>query len=589
MAKERGAICTQSRAWPQQAQAEDQSPAPAQTGGAPTTRRTVVSRRAFLKVGSVATAALAAGGIILPPLLGSTGSSARADEIGPLSDRARANASFQLRGDLARAQHDLPLVAHPCNGDEALYADKSNSFHKCLPHDGFGRVDVHAYQSLLNALSSGDPADFEHIILGGIRHLTNPQAGLAFDLEGTDSHNFTVPPAPALASAQQAAEMVELYWASLLRDVPFTRYSTHALAQAAPAELHGLPGYAGPRNPGGQVTTQELFRGGFAGETVGPYLSQFMVLPTLFGTQPISQQFVTVMPGVDYLTDFAAYLTVQNGGSTGLALVYDPIPRCLRNGRDLSAWTHVDVLYQGYFVALLVLLGLGAPVNPGSPYAASRTQDGFGTFGGSDFAATVGEVAARALQRVWFQKWFVHRRARPEVPGAIAHLIQIGQGHHIDGTLSTDLLNSQGLARSFTTYGSYLLSQAFPEGAPTHPSYPTGHGTVAGACITVLKFFFDGSFVIPHPMVPSEDGLTLQPYVGAPLTVNGELHKLGHNVSFGHGIHAGIHYRSDTDESLKLGEAMALSILQEKAQAYNEPFTVHPTTFDGTIATIANE
>jgi hypothetical protein len=579
------------QAWPphaSQAQAEGQASAPAQTGGTPTTRRTFVSRRAFLKVGSVATAALAAGGMTLPPLLGSTGSVARADEIGPLDDQARADASFHLRVDLATAQHDLPLVTHPCNGDEALYADKSNSFHKCLPHDRFGRVHVHAYQSLLKALRSGDPDDFERIMLGGPRHLTNPQAGLAFDLEGTDAHNLTVPPAPALASAQHAAEMVELYWAALLRDVPFTSYSTNAMAQAAAAELNGLPGYTGPRNTGGQVTTQELFRGGFAGETVGPYLSQFMVLPTFFGTQPLSQQFLTVMPDVDYLTDFASYLTVQNGGSTGLAPVYDPVPRYLRNGRDLSAWTHVDVLYQGYFVALLVLLGLEAPVNPGSPYTTSRTQDGFGTFGGPDFATTVGEVAARALQRVWFQKWWVHRRARPEVPGAIAHLIQTGQGHHIDGTLSTDLLHSQGLASSFTTYGSYLLAQAFPEGAPTHPSYPTGHGTVAGACMTVLKFFFDGAFVLPNPMVPSEDGLTLQPYVGAPLTVQGELHKLGHNVSFGHGIHAGIHYRSDTDESLKLGEAMALSILQEKAQAYNEPFTVHITKFDGTIATIAN-
>src|SRR6516162_6601347 len=29
--------------------------------------------------------------------------------------------------------------------------------------------------------------------------------------------------------------------------------------------------------------------------------------------------------------------------------------------------------------------------------------------------------------------------------------------------------------------------------APTHPCYPTGHGTVGGACITAIKFFFDGS------------------------------------------------------------------------------------------------
>src|SRR5215471_18228868 len=41
--------------------------------------------------------------------------------------------------------------------------------------------------------------------------------------------------------------MVELYWAALLRDVPFTSYSTNAMAQAAAAELNGLPGYTGPR------------------------------------------------------------------------------------------------------------------------------------------------------------------------------------------------------------------------------------------------------------------------------------------------------------------------------------------------------
>jgi len=39
--------------------------------------------------------------------------------------------------------------------------------------------------------------------------------------------------------------------------------------------------------------------------------------------------------------------------------------------------------------------------------------------------------------------------------------------------------------------------QSYPEGSPTHPAYPTGHGVVGGACITVLKFFFDGTFVIP--------------------------------------------------------------------------------------------
>src|SRR4029077_8561371 len=138
----------------------------------------------------------------------------------------------------------------------------------------------------------------------------------------------------------------------------------------------------------------------------------------------------------------------------------------------------------------------------------------------------------------------------------------------------------------------YLLSQPFPEGSPTHPSYPTGHGTVAGACITLLKFFFDENYVFPNPQVPSSDGLALVPYAGpnaAEITVGGELNKLARNVSFGHGVHAGIHWRMDTDSSMILGEAIAISILQDKAQCYNEKFSITFTKLDGNKVTISNE
>ena len=73
-----------------------------------------------------------------------------------------------------------------------------------------------------------------------------------------------------------------------------------------------------------------------------------------------------------------------------------------------------------------------------------------------------------------------------------------------------------------------------------------------------------------------------------PLTVNGELHKLASNISFGHGILAGIHWRSDTDTSIQLGEAVALSYLRDRAHTYNEKFSVTLTKLDGTTAVIAN-
>jgi hypothetical protein len=134
------------------------------------------------------------------------------------------------------------------NGDEARYADKSGTYTKGILQEGIGLVDLAAYQSLINALSSGAPADFEQIVLGGPRTLNGPQGGLAFYLQSQDASQFVVPPAPALASEAYATELVELYWASLLRDVAFTDYPTHAVAQQAAAELSAMPVYAGPRN-----------------------------------------------------------------------------------------------------------------------------------------------------------------------------------------------------------------------------------------------------------------------------------------------------------------------------------------------------
>jgi len=170
--------------------------------------------------------------------------------------------------------------------------------------------------------------------------------------------------------------------------------------------------------------------------------------------------------------------------------------------------------------------------------------------------------------------------------------MKTGQGGSIEGHVSNTVLNSQAVKSSFTANNSYFLSQAFPEGSPTHPAYPTGHGTGAGACITALKFFFDGTFVIQKPLIPSSDGTATAAYTAPvgepPLTVNGELHKLAHNISFGHGIHAGIHWRSDTDTSIQLGEAVALSYLRDQARTYNEQFSVSLTKLDGTIATISN-
>jgi hypothetical protein len=521
-----------------------------------------------------------------------------------MSTDNRIAKSLRVRIAAALQQAVIPEPPHTANTDEQMYADKCGTYTKGLKQDTPGRVNLAAYKSLKDALASGQFSDFEKIIVGGTTTLNGPQGALAFDLEGADSGQFgdapsppnqetvkIVPPAPAVASAAYGTELIELYWASLLRDLPFTRYASDPIAALAAQELSTQPDYQGPRD-GAVVTPDLLFRGGFPGETTGPYLSQFFITPTSLGQQPIDQMLKTYVPGLDYMTDMQTWFQVQNGVDTGLKNKLDPQRRYARNGRDLAAYTHIDVLYQAYFTALLVLNTLGVHPNRGNPYRQSKTENGFATLGGPDFAGTLGEVATRALKAVWYQKWCVHLRHRPESGGGIVQLIKTGQGSGVDCVLNNNVLNSDAVRHSFQKNGTYLLSQTFPEGSPTHPAYPTGHGTVGGACITVLKFFFEGDSQIQNPLVPTEDGTKLIPYSGADakkITVNGELNKLAHNVSFGHGIHAGIHWRSDSDSSIVLGEAVAISFLRDKVLTYNEPLTVKLTKLDGTTATITNQ
>jgi hypothetical protein len=568
-------------------------------------------RRKFLSRASLATVAAGVLGAA-PKALGKsegtpvdTTSPAHTGTEATTGRSARVQKALWLRVSAAENDAQIPSAPHPTNGDEHLYRDHSASYSKGLLQDDIGVVNPPAWVSFKRALESGNNHDFEDIIIGGTRTLNGAQGAYAFDLETADSDQFgnapwvgdptglpLVPPFAPIASADYGTQLTEMYWASLLRDVAFTDYDSNATAAAATAELTSMPAYQGPRDGSGNVTPDLLFRGAFPGDTIGPYMSQAMIVPTTLGAQPLDQVMTTYLPGIDYLTDTTTFLQVQNGINTGLTNQIDPVRRCMRNGRDLAAYTHVDVLYQAYFTAFLVMTGLKLRLNPGNPYIGSKTQNGFGTFGSPDFAATVGEVAARALNRVWFQKWLIHRVHRPEAGGGVLHQILSGNQNRIQARLNTNVLNSQAVAQSFSRYGTYLLSQTFPEGSPYHPSYPTGHGTVGGACITILKFFFDGSQVWPNPLVPSSDGLSLLPYTGSDagqITVAGELNKLAHNVSYGHGIHAGIHWRSDTETSLLLGEAMALSYLKNRAHTYHEKFTVQLTKLDGSVVTISNK
>jgi membrane-associated phospholipid phosphatase len=511
----------------------------------------------------------------------------------------RADTAQEIRVKAAAFERSQPLPPHLNNGDETTHLNRIGNYSKGLPHDQFGEVDPAAYNSLLQAVNTGQPADFQAITLGGNILLVNPQAGLAFDLEGADSHALSIPPAHPVTGKDRAAEAVELYWMALCRDIPFSLYGKEPVTQAAIADLNAL----GSSIFAGTVTGQVLFRGSTPGERVGPYISQFFLQPAPFGALAVNdatgnptQQYICYDAETDYMTDQASWLAVQNGQSPfnppppNFQFGQNDIlgPRYLFCGRAGAAFVHVDELYQAYFMAALNLLdnlkfNSYDQTNPYQfPNPDGKTQAGFGTFGNPHVATLVAEVATRALKAQWYQKWFVHRTLRPEAYGGLVHFMKTGQKNY---NLDPSVLNSNAVQEVFNRNGTYFLPMAYPEGSPQHPSYGSGHATVAGACATIIKAFFNEKLRIPNPVMPALDGLSLVPYTGADagqLTILTEANKIAGNVGMFRN-HAGVHWQSDHEASILLGEQIAISILQDQKWLYNENFSGWEfTRFDGT-------
>lgn len=521
-----------------------------------------------------------------------TGSGPEAAPPGSTSLRRREEA-YQIRLKAAVFEKEQALALHPDNGDEKLFENKIGNYSKGLPHNEVGEVDLNAYGQLVTALSTADPVDFEAIPMIGALKLADPQAAYCFEMEGADSHRLGILPPPAFSSAWAAGEMVELYWRALLRDVPFIKYSSHPLAAQAAADLSALSDFRGPKSDGA-VTRETLFRGNTPGDLSGPFISQFLLRDIPYGAMTIVQRYRTTLAGDDHLSDYAAWLKIQNGMPPTTANRFDPTPRYLRSGRDLGEYVHRDFTYQAFLNACLILLSFGrAALDTTSPYVASAIQDGFVTFGSPHVLDLVARVTSAGLRAAWCQKWLVHRRLRPEMFAARVHNRVAGMAEtRIPSAvlnyypIHTDVFNSKAPDKVFGQTGAYLLPQAYPEGSPLHPSYPSGHAAIAGACVTVLKAFFKESFLIPNPVQANSDGLTLLPVPGPRFTIGGELNKLASNIGLGRD-HAGVHWRSDTAEGLKLGEAIALSILQNVKTTTNRNFAGFSLTkFDGTTVTV---
>ena len=426
--------------------------------------------------------------------------------------------------------------------------------------------------------------------------------------------------------------------AKMLRELPWFYADTSAL---------GLN--AEERNRTREVADDgsDIFRGNTPGERIGPYLSQFLLLGNNalgggrkadegnigYGSISIEQKTRVATPGLDYMTTWEQFVDVQNGADLrGIESYVDPKShpssghRFITTPRDLATYVHYDALYEAYLNACLFLLASGAPFDRGIPFLEADTfdkQQGFAHFGGPHILTLVCEVATRALKAVRYQKFNIHRRLRPEAVGGLVDRwinepsLRDGPLHPIrrlmegdsyspgfcnlrwsNGRMLIDETKRHNRANNQTPdrkndasarKSSYLLPMAFPEGSPMHPAYGAGHATVAGACVTVLKAYFDHGWTPkewmdggkPLAYEPSQDGSKLIPVqLQKPLTLEGELNKLAGNIAIGRNW-AGVHYYTDYIESIRMGEEIAIGLLEEQKLTYPENFTMTVPLFDG--------
>lgn len=433
--------------------------------------------------------------------------------------------------------------------------------------------------------------------------------------------------------------MVEVYAMALLRDIDFDTYNVpNPDMQLALDALNAFGGdFRGPKERQGsnyRVTARTLFRGNSPESLRGDYLSKFLLLrrPPLFasGCAPGTADILNAgiffgelaesltapqpNPAREFLLTWDNYVAVQNrripqkympGDFKGKVII--------SNGRNLAGLVHVDSLYQEYAFAVDVLTAGNYPRTPVSPYTNPQGASGVHaknegdgpTLGPPDAAGLVGAVALEAARLAWSQKYLIARRARPEVFAALIHKRKTGGNENTYGNIDARLLNKPAVSkllervkevnagRGGSDAGTYLLSQVFPEASPAHPAWPSGHATVAGACVTVIKAIFDDRAQVlqqidcnPSPACPNANSyphVSPPPFTdedGNPLTVGGELDKLASNVALGRNF-GGVHFRSDGEHGILLGERAAIRFLRDHLRTYRERFRCD-TSPDGT-------
>jgi len=164
--------------------------------------------------------------------------------------------------------------------------------------------------------------------------------------------------------------------------------------------------------------------------------------------------------------------------------------------------------------------------------------------------AALDVALASALQAAWYYKWLSRRplTSRRERP------IEYSNRHNSGLNVLFDHPDELNPAYNLCPDGRKPGTMS---GTPRHPAYPSGHSTYSGAASELLDYFF-GNLKAFEGAQPSQG---VPPSMGIMKT---EIDNLADNIGMGR-LWAGIHWRSDHINGMKLGRAVAHLILQQLA------------------------
>lgn len=487
-----------------------------------------------------------------------------------------------FRTFILNTQTEIDRLTTPLSPNEIFYTKTfCGSFHKSFPHNlkTGDLLEPEYYVGYINALLTNNQEMLENLKLhpNSTMKLVNPLVSLSTSIISNDHCKYLVEPCPEIYENTGVAEMLEVYSMAYLRDINFLSYSTNPDITRHINYLNNDDLIKNlPFRKKIKFSRNTLFRSDSYGCDAGPYISQFLYKKINIGPFSYDQKFKFPPSRTNIKSEWGVNpsetIAIQNSDlSNLLPFTLNQDLKYIRTGKDLGELVHNDQSFQLCYHAAAILLNLNAKPNPTLP--TFKNQVGFiSCFGGPSIYNNMGTVTDLALTSCWYQKWLVHRKIRPDAFSLLIHNTLTNIKKY---SIPELLLDNSILADIKTLYGNYTLPMSFREGSPVHPSYPSGHAAMAGACVTLLKIFFDENQLMSELgpiVVPDSNGNNLLNYTGndiGKMTIGTELNKLASNIAYGRNW-AGVHYRSDAEAGMKLGEDVTIKFFEDMFSSHVE-------------------